>query len=87
MDKKTYRLHWEVSKWCDIEATSEEEAIKKFWGGEELKNVEEDEITCPPEAEELEKWEERKHEPLKCTHEGCNELQTADGEFCEKHYD
>jgi hypothetical protein len=24
-------------------------------------------------------------EPLKCTHEGCDELQGDDGEFCPKH--
>lgn len=30
--------------------------------------------------------EMEEREPLKCTKEGCNELQTGDGEFCEKHY-
>ena len=24
--------------------------------------------------------------PLKCTHKNCKALQTADGEFCDKHY-
>lgn len=27
-----------------------------------------------------------KHKPLKCTQRGCKALQTADGEFCGKHY-
>jgi len=26
------------------------------------------------------------NEPLKCVHEGCEALQTADGEYCDKHY-
>ena len=26
------------------------------------------------------------NEPLKCVHKGCEALQTADGEYCEKHY-
>lgn len=26
------------------------------------------------------------NKPLKCTHKNCRALQTADGEFCEKHY-
>jgi len=25
-------------------------------------------------------------EPLLCVHKGCEALQTADGEYCEKHY-
>jgi hypothetical protein len=28
---------------------------------------------------------EDEDEPLKCTHEGCRELQCADGEFCSEH--
>ena len=27
-----------------------------------------------------------KQEALKCTHENCQQLQTTDGEFCQKHY-
>ena len=26
------------------------------------------------------------NESLKCVHKGCEALQTADGEYCEKHY-
>ena len=30
--------------------------------------------------------EKGQNEPLKCTHNGCEELQTEDGEFCDRHH-
>ncbi len=30
--------------------------------------------------------DEESNEPLICTHKNCKELQTADGEFCDKHF-
>ena len=34
----------------------------------------------------MQKQSKNKHNPLLCTYKDCKELQTEDGEFCEKHY-
>ena len=31
-------------------------------------------------------FEDNDNDPLVCVYPNCNELQTADGEFCDKHY-
>ena len=52
---KKFNVYWEVSKYAIVEAKNEKEAIEKTMNGEVPPEEQfENEITCPPEAEEME---------------------------------